>query len=194
MSTPIGHIRNPSATQGAKAALAPHPRVMTRTPADFEGLDAALAEMRAAGVSTIIIEGGDGTVREVISRAIPLWAGAAPDFAILAAGNTNLVARKAGRIDAEGAARLIAGAATARRRDVALLKLERQSLPTLRGFIMGAGAYAAATRLAQRDIGARHGAQVAQTVLRLLSSSEMRAPSQIGFAAGGGAPAPPPPP
>lgn len=189
MSSPIGHIRNPAATDGGKAALAAAPSLMSRAPIGFAALDAALAEMRAANVRAIIIEGGDGTVREVISRVMPLWRGAPPPFAILATGNTNLVARKVGRVDARGAARLIVDPSSARHSEAALLKLERQALPALRGFIMGAGAYAAATRLAQKDIGARHSAQVAQTVLRLLRSSELRTPSQIGFGAGSAAPA-----
>lgn len=179
MSPPIGHIRNHAATKAAKAAHISGAGIMTRAPENFPALDAALTEMRVAGVRRIIIEGGDGTVREIISRTA-LWP-EQPEFAIIAAGNTNLIARSAGEIEAGAANRLRTDPAAFRSRTIPLLKVERKGLPDLSGFIMGAGAYTAATRLAQQEIGARHGAQVVLAVLRLLRSPELRAPSMIGM-------------
>lgn len=179
MSPPIGHIRNHAATKAAKTAHISGAGIMTRAPETFPALDAALTEMRVAGVRRIIIEGGDGTVREIISRTA-LWPEQL-EFAIIAAGNTNLIARSAGEIEAGAANRLRTDPAAFRSRTIPLLKVERKGLPDLSGFIMGAGAYTAATRLAQQEIGARHGAQVVLAVLRLLRSPELRAPSMIGM-------------
>ncbi|QIE56908.1 hypothetical protein G5B40_16565 [Pikeienuella piscinae] len=157
---------------------------MTRAPEGLPALDAALAEMRAAGVRRLVVEGGDGTVREVMSRAFTLWAGSPPEFAILAAGNSNLIARSAGRIEEADLDRLIA-ANGARRRALAVLRVARARAPEIRGFVLGAGAYVAATRLAREEIGARHGPQIVLAVLRLLRSKALRAPSSIGFGCDG---------
>lgn len=185
MSSLIGHIRNQKATRaGARAAFA-HEAAISRSPKGFAALDEALAEMRAAGVRRIVIEGGDGTVREAIGRALPLWGEAPVEFAILASGNTNLIARSGGRVSAAAAARLADMSAPVRRRVIPLLKVEREGERPLMGFIMGAGAYATATKMAREEIGARHGAQVALAVLRLLRSPRLRAPSPIGFAPDG---------
>lgn len=181
MPSIIGHIRNQKATRaGARAPFA-HEAAISRSPAGFAALDEALAEMKAAGVRRLVIEGGDGTVREVIGRALPLWGAAPLEFAIVASGNTNLIARSGGRVSAADAARLADMSAPVERRAIPLLKAEREGERTLRGFIMGCGAYATATKLAREEIGARHGAQVALAVLRLLRSPRLRAPSPIGF-------------
>lgn len=190
MSSLIGLIRNPAATRarpGAHEAAG----LMTRAPTDFAGLDAALAEMRSAGAALIAIEGGDGTVREVLGRALALWSGAPPPFAIVAAGNTNLIARSAGRVPRAALPHLLAPG-RAKRRALSPLKLTRAGAPDLRGFIMGAGAYRAATEAAQEEIAARHGAQVLLAVLRLLRAPALRRPEDIGFGADApaGAPAP----
>ncbi len=187
MHRPIGHIRNRHATRAA-AGRPQAPGTILRQPEDFAALDAALAEFREAGVSALAVEGGDGTVREVVSRAFGLWEGAPPPFAILATGNTNLVARSAGRLLAEALGR---DPASLRRRALPVLKAERAGGDPLRGFILGAGAYAAATRWAREEAAARHGLQVAVAVLRLLGSPQLRGPFEIGFAEAG-APAPSP--
>lgn len=187
MSSPIGLIRNRRATR-AGVGRAPGSALL-RQPESLAALDAALAEFREAGVAAIVIEGGDGTVREVLSRAFPLWEGAPPPFGVVAAGNTNLVARSAGRLPPEALGRDPSGL---RRRALPVLEAARAGRDTLCGFVLGAGAYAAATRWAQEEAGARHGLQVALAVARLLRGPTLRGPFALGFDPEGGVPVPAP--
>lgn len=175
MTLLTGHIRNEKATQRARAD-GPPPGDIVRTPTNFAELNKTLAEMRDAGIRRLIINGGDGTVREVLSRAPEIWADAPlPDYIIAPSGNTNLIARKVGGAKGRDLRALCkAPDAKLRRRSLQLLTVRRAGERTLRGVIMGVGAYEVATRVAREDISARHGAQVALAVLRLLISEEMR--------------------
>ncbi|MGB0852090.1 MAG: diacylglycerol kinase family protein [Pikeienuella sp.] len=179
MTALTGHIRNEKATQNAKKHAerdGPAPGDMVCGPRSFEELDATLAEMRDAGISRLIISGGDGTVREVLSRAPEIWGDAPlPHYIICPTGNTNLIARKTGGAKGRELNRLWrAGDAALRQRTLRLLTVRRKDRRTLRGAIMGIGAYEVATRIAREEISARHGAQVALAVLNLLRSDEMR--------------------
>lgn len=180
-----GCIRNPRATAPAGGAAG---AALVRAPETLAGLDDALAEMRAAGVRRVIVDGGDGTVREVATRAPEIWApGPPPEYAILKGGNTNLVARHAG--GAGGADALAALAEEGRpvtRRALGMIRVDRAGAPLLRGFILGAGAYAAVTRDARAHLAARHGPQVALAVLRLLARRTLREGAEIGLGLEGG--------
>lgn len=139
-------------------------------PKDFDELDAALASFKASGVEVIGIDGGDGTVREVLSRLQDHWE-RPPAIALLPRGNTNLIAREVGGWQgADGAERLTAALqadlyAVAR---PPLLRVQRHGLPTLRGLILGVGAYATATVIGQGELAARGDRQVAAAVLTTL--------------------------
>lgn len=177
MTMKIGYIRNARSTGGG-APPASDVDLLVCAPADFAELDASLSEMRAAGVNVLIIDGGDGTIREVLSRAQDIWTGNPPQYAIVASGNTNLIARKTGALpsgDPVGAVRSGALQSTS----IPIMKVERLGKPPIRGFIMGAGAYATATRIAQEEIASRHGLQVAMTILKLVFSRSLRAGEQF---------------
>lgn len=187
MTGKIGYIRNVRSTGGG-APPASDADLVVCAPTDFDALDAALAEMCAARVSTLIIDGGDGTIREVISRAQDVWGDRAPHYAIVANGNTNLIARNVGSLpkdDPVGALRRGGGRKTV----LPILKAERSDRQPVRGFIMGAGAYETATRIAQEEIASRHGLQVAMTILKLVFSRSLRAGTAITIKHDG-APAP----
>lgn len=66
--------------------------------ADFATLDRDIAAMAVAGVSRLIVEGGDGTLLAVLSAALAPGAGFAcpPEFGVLAGGSTNLAAHVLG--------------------------------------------------------------------------------------------------
>lgn len=179
-----GHIVNRAATGGDRRVEAA-PGVILRAPESFSALDDCLAEMRAEGVDRLVIDGGDGTVREVLSRAPEIWVGAPLSYAIVPNGNTNLIARHAGRIEADAVSQLTG----AKAKSLNLMKVERAGERALRGFILGAGAYEKATRFAQKKVEARHGRQVVETVMTLLRSEELRAPTAIGLGLDGIEPA-----
>jgi hypothetical protein len=160
----------------------------------LDELSDRLVAAHATGVDLILIDGGDGTVREVLSRLPDIWGAALPRIGILPHGNTNLIAREVGGLRsadavAEVLRRLEAGTTLPEKRR-AMLRLDYPAgeRPTLRGFMMGWGAYAEGTRIAREEIAARGGAgQVALAVLstlrRALVGAE-RAALRRGVAAG----------
>jgi hypothetical protein len=144
---------------------------MLHETASLEALDDALAALQVAGVTLLVVDGGDGTVREVLTRIPSHWGEAAPRLAILAHGNTNLIARHAGSVSgADGLARLVGAAGAGRLAETRLpvLTVDRGDGQALRGFIMGWGAYATGTRIAAEEIAARGGGQVALAVAATL--------------------------
>ncbi|MCL5775969.1 hypothetical protein M1105_03000 [Limibaculum sp. FT325] len=177
MSLTIGLIRNRTSTRNRRVtAGAPPQGVILRETADLDALSAALAEFRAAGVDLMILDGGDGTVREVVTRLPSLWGETPPRLAVLAHGNTNLIARKTGAArGAEGLSRLVEGARAGRlaERHLPVLDIERAGAATLRGFIAGWGVYETGTRLAAEEIAARGGGQVALAVASMLRRALM---------------------
>lgn len=173
MTGKIGYIRNARSTGGG-APPAADADLLVRAPTSFEDLDTALTEMHAAGVTILIIDGGDGTVREVISRAQDIWADDALKYAIVASGNTNLIARTAGALPSGDPISAIRSGAL-KTTSIPIMKVERSTKPPIRGFIMGAGAYTTATRIAQEEIASRHSLQVALTILKLVFSRSLRA-------------------
>lgn len=173
MTRKIGYIRNPKSTGGGPAPQQAAD-LLVRQPDTLDALVSDLRAMKAAGVDTLIIDGGDGTIREVLSRAEDIWRQGALRYAIVASGNTNLIARTAGALpDKDPVDAVRRGAVRAQR--VPVLRIDREGAPPLRGFIMGAGAYEMATRIAQEEIASRHGLQVALTILKLVFSRALRA-------------------
>lgn len=60
--------------------------------ASLNELPQALAELRAAGVTTLVPFGGDGTLSRVLSAALPVWGERLPDIVALRGGTMNMVA------------------------------------------------------------------------------------------------------
>ena len=187
--TGVALVRNPNSTRNLRSASgAPDPvpaavrLIDCRT---FDELSGGLAAAHSAGAEVILIDGGDGTVREVLSRLPEIWGATLPRVGILPRGNTNLIAREVGALDppdavAEVLRRLDTGPPlTLRRRALLRLDYPAGEHPTLRGFILGWGAYAAGTRIAREEIAARGPGQVTLAVLstlrRALIGAERRA-------------------
>jgi hypothetical protein len=122
---------------------------MPRSPAD---LAAALADFAARDIDLLVIDGGDGTVRDVITAAPAFFGDSLPRLAIVPSGKTNALAIDLGLPEGWTVrdAILAAGSGrTARRSPVEITRAGDGETP-LRGFLFGAGAFVRATRLAQR--------------------------------------------
>ena len=120
-----------------------------RSPAD---LSAALAHFAAEGIDLLVIDGGDGTVRDVITAARAFFGEHLPRLAIAPSGKTNALAIDLGLPEGWTVrdAILAAGAGrSARRAPIEITRAGDGETP-LRGFLFGAGAFVRATRLAQR--------------------------------------------
>jgi hypothetical protein len=171
----LGVLRNPESTGNRGRPAPPLPEgcvgAETAGPADCPD---ALARLAAAGAEAVVIDGGDGTVRTALTHLEAAFGHAVP-IAILAHGNTNLVARKLGAVRPAGLRRLAALApaeAAARARAAPVMRLAfGDGRAPLAGFIAGWGAYAAGTRIAAREIAARHRLQVLGGVLATLRRS-----------------------
>ncbi len=75
--------------------------------ATLNELPQALNELRAAGVTSLVPFGGDGTLSQVLSTAIQVWGDDLPDFMALRGGTMNMVASHLG-MPREDPARVLA--------------------------------------------------------------------------------------
>lgn len=163
-------LRNPAASGHPERSLLP-PGIPVVTPSGLRDLDGQLGEIAGAGCDLLVIDGGDGTVRETLSRLFETF-DPLPVVGILAHGNTNLIARHRGCLtDPARLGDLRLADLKARSRPSPVLRIDRPGAPPLRGFIAGWGAYAAGTRIAVSEIGSRGSGQVWRTVLATLRRS-----------------------
>ena len=151
---------------------ASHPDIVFASPTTVEELPAILQEFARREVSTIVVDGGDGTIREVLS-ALPGKTGRDwPAIALLPTGKTNLIARDVGAIGrgADGLRTLLDGL---RDEPVRETWTWRRSLEVawpdaphakVRGMFLGSGIFVHATRMAKawaHDRGIKQGPAVA---------------------------------
>ncbi len=173
--------RNKSAATGSRRRLADELGIRFAAPASPAELLADLAEFARQRVTVVIVDGGDGTVREVLTALPEAYGADLPDVAILASGKTNLVAAAlgtAGRGDA-GLRRLAELArrhdlsTNVRRRPVLTVCWPDASRSPVNGLFLGAAAFTRAVGLAQDAIH-RRGITQGPAVLLTLASSLCR--------------------
>ena len=148
-------LRNPSSSKNRAGKTKPYPPNIK--PIDLTGsaaLPAVLAGLHRDGIQCIIVDGGDGTVREILTYLPEIYGADLPSIGILPHGNTNLIARNTGALHSPASLLkledLSAHEAAAFTREVPMLRLdfETAECPSLRGFMMGWGAFASATQFA----------------------------------------------
>ncbi|HYH19636.1 MAG TPA: diacylglycerol kinase family protein [Azospirillum sp.] len=186
--TRVGVIVNPLSRHNrdggferAVAAFRDLPHARPGTPAEL--LD-TLAEFRRREVRVVAVSGGDGTLREVLTALPRAYGGEEPDIALLPAGKINLAARvvsRAGDRFGDGRAGLRRLLDAARRRTLArvewpVLDVVWRDAPDrrLRGFLFGAAAFAAGTRLAYSHVhraGINNAAAVALSIAATAAST-----------------------
>jgi diacylglycerol kinase (ATP) len=130
------------------------PGVLEALPGEPEELDDVLAWFARSGVDLVVIDGGDGTVRDVLSRAERAYGGSFPRFAVIPNGKTNALALDLGMELGTPVERLLAGGG-ARTKVRACLEVVRAGAPApeLRGFLFGLAAFVRGTELAQKTHG-----------------------------------------
>lgn len=102
-------------------------------------------------VEVLVVDGGDGTIRDVLSIAASYFPAGLPKLAIVPSGKTNALALDLGipldwsLDDALGA--IVAG--RIKRRSPLEIRYTAAARPHLRGFLFGAGAFVEATAIAQ---------------------------------------------
>jgi hypothetical protein len=153
--------------------------VLLVEPASPEALEQDLRAFAQCGVSLLVIDGGDGTIRDVLSQAVRVFGeNNMPLIALIPSGKTNVLAIDLGVPTGWTLTQAIAAA----RSETAVIK-HRAPLdvrwddgrPCLRGFVFGLGAFVRATSLAQNvhKAGAFHSIAVAMSVLGALVGTVM---------------------
>lgn len=148
-----GLIHNPTSRHNQRAGAKPAPEgVAVAAPRTREALDAVLAGFAASGIELLVVDGGDGTLREVLTRAPNHFPTGLPPVAVLPSGKTNALAIDIGAPKDWPLEAALASARQGRLVRRAPLEVTRQgaSVPVARGFIFGAGVFVLATDLAQR--------------------------------------------
>lgn len=163
----VGVISNPKSHRnrsGAGAALEAGQGVVFETPLTRDDLPRALGRFAVRKIDLLVIDGGDGTVRDVITVASPAFGGALPSLAVIPSGKTNALALDLGVPFGWTLQAAMDAACAGRFKTRAPMEFTRagDADPSLRGFLFGAGAFARATALAQRThrFGAFHGVAV----------------------------------
>lgn len=167
----IGLIRNPLSRLNA-AGRRPALPLPTAEPRDVAELHRALADFRADGTRMVAVDGGDGTLREVMTALVALdWR---PHLVIVPSGKINLIARDVGfvRPRADQVTRLAGDTVQVRRRR--LLRLDHAG-GTSFGMLLGAAGFRQAWQLANHHLHPRglfsRGAVVAAMSLSLAQAA-----------------------
>lgn len=163
----VGLISNPRSHRNSTVALAagaPRPGIIAAAPRTRAQLREVLVRYAEERIDLLVVDGGDGTVRDVLTCASNFWEGWTPRLAVLPSGKTNALAIDLGlpqdwSLDQALAAAHAGGAVT---RSPLAIERRGRSDGAVRGFLFGAGAFVAATELAHRThrVGAFNGVAV----------------------------------
>lgn len=151
----IGVIYNPRShrNKGQDLAIGERERVILATPEKRGRITEVLADFAARGVDYLIISGGDGTVRDVLTCGAGVFGDDWPVLAVLPKGKTNALNVDIGAPADWSLAQAIdafhtGSRVTRRPLDISAVDKESERLP-VRGFILGAGAFTLGVRAGQ---------------------------------------------
>jgi len=178
-ATSVGIIFNRRAHRNLGHALAVRDLAQTLDwsyPQTEQDLREALARFASRKIDILVVDGGDGTIRDVLSIAAAYFRDGLPKIAIIPSGKTNALALDLGipiHWSLDDALAALASGRTKLRCPIEV-RHAAAATPHLRGFLFGAGAFVEATAVAQNvhGIGGYRGvavglslaAAVAQTV------------------------------
>lgn len=150
----LGLIVNPRShrNQGRTALSRVPSDIIARAPKTRSELKDVLLMFADRKIDILAIDGGDGTVRDVLTCAGDIWGTDWPDVMLLPTGKTNALAGDLGVPSnwslEDGLAAAQAGG-IAVRRPLEIIPAGADGVP-VRGFIMGVGSFVSATDLAQK--------------------------------------------
>lgn len=150
----VGLIRNPRShrNKGRPPELADDPRVLTEAPRNHEDLRRVLEHFAERGIDLLAVDGGDGTVRDVLTCGASIWGDAWPEIIVLPKGKTNALTVDLGLpnrwslIEALAAAR---GPHRVERRPLRIEAAGEERPAPLLGFIFGTGVFSLGTEAGQ---------------------------------------------
>ncbi|MEM7779646.1 MAG: acylglycerol kinase family protein [Pseudomonadota bacterium] len=154
----VGVIYNPRShgNQGADFDCGMSPQVHIAQPGDRSQLPEAMAEFAARGIDLLVINGGDGTVRDVLTCGGAIFGEDWPAIAVLPKGKTNALTVDLGvpkDWSLQSAIDAFQNGSRVRRRPLEITALGPDKDPdtttSVLGFILGAGAFTTATQAGQ---------------------------------------------
>lgn len=158
------------------------PDVLDIIPEEPTQLLGGLRRFAEAGVDLVVIDGGDGTIREVLSLLPEAFGDRLPRLAVAPNGKTNALALDIETPLGTTLEQLLAAAEARRpmkRRQCLEIIRKGADRPERRGFLFGTGAFVRATELAQRNHGRGFfdDAAIAITLAGAVSRTLLRGPT-----------------
>lgn len=147
------------------------PDVLWAEPDTQDDLARAVMGFAAEGVDLLVIDGGDGTVRDVLSVLPAAFGDRPPLLAVVPSGKTNVLAldlgAKPGWTVAQAIAQARQPAPRTKTRPALEISWADPAQRPIRGFIVGCGAFVRGTQLSRtvNKVGAFHGLSVALTIV-----------------------------
>lgn len=148
----VGVVRNPRShrNKGHLAELADCANILVETPRSHSALRTALENFAARGIDFLAVDGGDGTVRDVLTCGSGIFGREWPPLIVLPKGKTNALAVDLGLPNAwtlpEAMEALRHGKMVVRR---PLTVTGAGEDGSVQGFILGAGIFTVATQAGQ---------------------------------------------
>lgn len=186
-SPSVGVIHNPRSHRNRHAAQTIAqierefgPNIHIAEPSNRSALPEALAQFAKTGIDLLVINGGDGTVRDVLTCGHAVFGSEWPALAFLPRGKTNALAYDLGlpaSWSLDDAVQAYKASRFEERRALAVTSLKGRGSaavsPTVYGFILGAGAFTKATQAGQsaHRLGAFNALAVVTTAIWALVQS-----------------------
>ena len=174
----VGVIYNPRShrNQGADFDCGVSPHVHIATPGQRDALPKALAGFAEADIDLLVINGGDGTVRDVLTCGQAIFGDKWPAIAVLPKGKTNALTVDLGvPLDwtLQDAIEAFTNGQRVVRRPIEVSDPQVGPSSRVLGFILGAGAFTLATKAGQsaHKLGAFNSAVVAVTAMWALAQA-----------------------
>lgn len=150
----VGVIYNPRShgNKGADFDCGISPQVHIAQPGDRSQLPEALAEFASQGIDLLVINGGDGTVRDVLTSGAAIFHDDWPVLAVLPKGKTNALTFDLGLPNGWSLQEAIDAfdqGTRVRRRPIEITPIGGSPSARVLGFILGAGAFTTATSAGQ---------------------------------------------
>lgn len=148
----VGIVRNPRShrNKGLPAELEHCSNILTETPKSREALHESLLDFAARGIDYLVVDGGDGTVRDVLTCGADIFGETWPAIIVLPKGKTNALAVDLGLPNhwslAEALVAARSGDVVHRRPMKITAKGEQRGAL---GFFLGAGAFTLGTEVGQ---------------------------------------------
>lgn len=149
----VGSIRNPRShrNKGIPAEMGDCWNILTETPRTREELQESLLEFARRGIDYLVVDGGDGTVRDVLTCGADIFGDHWPSLIVLPKGKTNALAVDLGLPNHWSLAEALAAAHkgyTVNRRPLRITPA-KGSARAVQGFFLGTGIFSLATEAGQ---------------------------------------------